>query len=58
MHLTIRHEPVYLQLAAGLHHPAAAPDAAQQPQQRVLSWQLNLPGAVHAYTDAYGNPST
>ncbi|WP_374360223.1 transglutaminase N-terminal domain-containing protein [Pseudoduganella danionis] len=58
MHLTIRHETVYSYsspLAYTIQQLHLTPRS--DPQQRVLSWELHLPGAVHAYTDAYANPS-
>jgi len=58
MHLTIRHETLYsysLPLAYTIQQLHLTPRS--DPQQRVLAWELSLPGAVHAYTDAYANPS-
>lgn len=58
MHLTIRHETVYSYTAPQAYtiqqlHLTPRSD----PQQRVLAWDLTVPGTVHAYTDAYANPS-
>ncbi len=56
MRLSIRHETIY-------HYSAPLAYTIQQLhltprlelQQKVLSWQINASGQMHAYTDAYGN---
>ena len=58
MHLTIRHETRYTYttpLAYTIQQLHLTP--RKEPQQHVLSWNIALPGHVHAYTDAYGNLS-
>ena len=58
MHLTIRHETRYtytLPLAYTIQQLHLTPRA--EAQQHVLSWNIAMPGHVHAYTDAYGNLS-
>jgi transglutaminase-like putative cysteine protease len=56
MQLSIRHETLY-QYTAGqaytIQQLHLTPRA--EPQQHVLQWQLDTPGSLHAYTDAYGN---
>lgn len=58
MLLTIRHATKYSYSAAlgytiQLLHLTPRVEA----QQHVLSWQLSAPGGLHAFSDAYGNPS-
>jgi len=58
MQLTIRHETRYTYtapLAYTIQQLHLTPRA--EPQQHVLSWQIAMPGHVHAYTDAFGNLS-
>ncbi|MGO4382319.1 transglutaminase family protein [Pseudoduganella sp. RAF53_2] len=58
MRLTIRHETRYTYsspLAYTIQQLHLTPRV--EPQQHVLSWQIALPGHVHAYTDAFGNLS-
>jgi transglutaminase-like putative cysteine protease len=58
MQLNIRHETRYtytLPLAYTIQQLHLTPRV--EPQQRVLSWKIAMPGHVHAYTDAYGNLS-
>ncbi|WP_426111211.1 transglutaminase family protein [Massilia sp. PWRC2] len=58
MKLSIRHQTVYRYAASQAYsiqqlHVTPRLEA----QQSVLSWNLQAPGAVNAYTDAYGNRS-
>ena len=56
MQLTIRHETHYAYsapLAYTIQQLHLTP--RKEPQQHVLSWNIAMPGHVHAYTDAYGN---
>jgi transglutaminase-like putative cysteine protease len=58
MQLTIRHETRYIYtapLAYTIQQLHLTP--RKEPQQLVQSWQLQVPGHVHAYTDAFGNLS-
>jgi transglutaminase-like putative cysteine protease len=58
MQLTIRHETRYsysAPLAYTIQQLHLTPRV--EPQQHVLSWQIAMPGHVHAYTDAFGNLS-
>ncbi len=58
MHLTIRHETCYTYsapLAYTIQQLHLTPRT--EPQQQVRSWQIAIPGHVHAYTDAFGNLS-
>jgi transglutaminase-like putative cysteine protease len=58
MQLNIRHETRYSYtspLAYTIQQLHLTPRV--EPQQRVLSWNITMPGHVHAYTDAYGNLS-
>ncbi len=58
MRLSIRHETKYrytAPLAYTIQQLHLSPRV--EPQQRVLSWHIDTPGRLHAYTDAYGNPS-
>ncbi|MES2163274.1 MAG: transglutaminase family protein [Pseudomonadota bacterium] len=58
MQLTIRHETRYTYttpLAYTIQQLHLTPRA--EAQQHVLSWNIAMPGHVHAYTDAYGNLS-
>lgn len=58
MQLSIRHETLYhytATLAYTIQQLHLTPRA--EPQQHVLQWQLDAPGHLHAYTDAYGNLS-
>lgn len=58
MLLTIRHETRYsytAPLAYTIQQLHLTPRV--EPQQHVLSWQIAMPGHVHAYTDAFGNLS-
>ena len=58
MQLTIRHETRYnytVPLAYTIQQLHLTPRV--EPQQQVLSWQIAMPGHVHAYTDALGNLS-
>ncbi|WP_426193513.1 transglutaminase family protein [Massilia sp. DWR3-1-1] len=58
MKLSIRHETIYRYAASQAYsiqqlHVTPRLEA----QQNVLTWNLQAPGAVNAYTDAYGNRS-
>jgi transglutaminase-like putative cysteine protease len=58
MKLSIRHETIYRYAASQAYsiqqlHVTPRLEA----QQSVLTWNLQAPGAVNAYTDAYGNRS-
>jgi transglutaminase-like putative cysteine protease len=58
MQLSIRHETRYTYtapLAYTIQQLHLTPRV--EPQQHVLSWNIAMPGHVHAYTDAYGNLS-
>jgi transglutaminase-like putative cysteine protease len=58
MRLSIRHETIYRyssSQAYSIQQLHITPRA--EPQQSLLSWQINTPGTCHAYTDAYGNLS-
>jgi transglutaminase-like putative cysteine protease len=58
MQLNIRHETRYTYttpLAYTIQQLHLTPRA--EAQQHVLSWNIAMPGHVHAYTDAYGNLS-
>jgi transglutaminase-like putative cysteine protease len=58
MQLSIRHETRYsysAPLAYTIQQLHLTPRV--EPQQHVLSWNLSMPGHVHAYTDCYGNLS-
>lgn len=58
MQLTIRHETRYsytAPLAYTIQQLHLTPRV--EPQQHALSWQIAMPGHVHAYTDAFGNLS-
>ena len=58
MRLNIRHETSYTYtapLAYTIQQLHLTP--RKEPQQQVSSWQIAMPGHVHAYTDAYGNLS-
>jgi transglutaminase-like putative cysteine protease len=58
MQLSIRHETRYSYSspqAYAIQQLHLTPRA--EPQQQVQSWQLSMPGHVHAYTDAYHNLS-
>jgi len=58
MQLNIRHETRYsytAPLAYTIQQLHLTPRV--EPQQRVMSWNIAMPGHVHAYTDAYGNLS-
>ncbi len=58
MHLSIRHETQYRYTAAlGYTIQQLHLTPRGEPQQHVLQWQLDAPGHLHAYTDAYGNLS-
>ncbi len=58
MKLSIRHQTIYRYAASQAYsiqqlHVTPRLEA----QQSVLTWNLKAPGAIHAYTDAYGNRS-
>ncbi|MDB5962707.1 MAG: transglutaminase family protein [Massilia sp.] len=58
MKLSIRHETIYRYAASQAYsiqqlHVTPRLEA----QQSVLTWNLQAPGAINAYTDAYGNRS-
>jgi transglutaminase-like putative cysteine protease len=58
MLLDIRHETLYRYSAPqaySIQHLRLTPRSEEQ--QRVLSWHLSIPGASHAFTDAFGNLS-
>ena len=58
MQLNIRHETRYIYtapLAYTIQQLHLTP--RKEPQQLVQSWRLQVPGHVHAYTDAFGNLS-
>jgi transglutaminase-like putative cysteine protease len=58
MQLNIRHETRYTyttKLAYTIQQLHLTP--RKEPQQHVASWNIAMPGHVHAYTDAYGNLS-
>ena len=58
MQLSIRHETNYSYSASlGYTIQQLHLSPRNEPQQHVLQWQLDAPGHLHGYTDAYGNLS-